>query len=162
MIQNSTVEYSDIDTIVKAYGNRLYRLCFVMLGNKYDAEDVVQDTLMTYIEKNPEFNDEEHQKAWLIKVSTNKCKDLLRSRQRHQQVDLDSIQEISGNSSNSGILEALMELPEKFKLVLFLYYVEQYRIDEIAKIIKKTTSAVKMRLKKGRELLYEKFKKEYM
>ena len=64
--------------------------------------------------------------------------------------------------SETGILDALMTLPEKFRLVLYLYYVEEYSINDIAGMIKRTPSAVKMRLKKGRQLLEEKYRKEYM
>ena len=63
---------------------------------------------------------------------------------------------------DSGILEALTMVPEKFRLVLTLYYIEEYRIEDIAKIIGRTTSAVKMRLQKGRKLLEEIYRKEYL
>ncbi|MBP3610214.1 MAG: hypothetical protein J6J42_07760, partial [Lachnospiraceae bacterium] len=103
--------------------------------------------------------------------------DILRSRQRHPVVSMENIKEfleLSENSggtgipvftdgiSETGILDALMTLPEKFRLVLYLYYVEEYSINDIAGMIKRTPSAVKMRLKKGRQLLEEKYRKEYM
>ncbi|MBQ8039415.1 MAG: RNA polymerase sigma factor [Lachnospiraceae bacterium] len=152
----------DVERVVHTYGNMLFRLCLITLGSASDAEDVIQETMITYLRKKPEFKDAEHEKAWLITVATNKCKDLLRFRVRHPMIDLEQIQEFAAEDSDSGILEALMTLPEKFRIVLILYYVEEYRIEEIAKMIGKTPSAVKMRLQKGRSLLGKVYRKEYM
>lgn len=151
-----------MEEIVQAYGDMLYRLCLVMLGNASDAEDAVQETLFSYIRKSPVFKDKEHEKAWLITVAANKCKDMLRYRKKHPQVDLDYIKDVSAEKCDSGIIEALMQLPEKFRIVLTLHYVEEYPVNEIAKLINRTPSAVKMRLQKGRKLLEEKYREEYL
>lgn len=147
---------------VHKYGDMLYRLCFVMLRNTADAEDAVQETFIAYTTKSPVFSDKEHEKAWLLKVASNKCRDILRFRNRHQLTELSELEAVVQDDESSHILEALMELPEKFRLVLTLYYIDEYKIKEIAEIIKKTPSAVKMRLQKGRKLLEEKYRKEYM
>ena len=152
----------DVERIMNAYGNKLFRICLIMLGNASDAEDVVQETLIKYLQKSPEFKDKEHEKAWLIKVASNTCRDMLRFRMRHATVDMESINQFTKDSSDNGILEALMVLPEKFRIVLILYYMEQYKTEEIAKMIGKSSSAVKMRLQKGRRLLKEIYQKEYM
>lgn len=147
---------------VHKYGDMLYRLCFVMLRNTADAEDAVQETFIAYTTKSPVFSDKEHEKAWLLKVASNKCRDILRFRKRHQLTELSELEAVVQDDESSHILEALMELPEKFRLVLTLYYIDEYKVKEIAEIIKKTPSAVKMRLQKGRKLLEEKYRKEYM
>ena len=152
----------DVETIIKKYGDMLYRLSVIMLKNDTDAEDVVQETIIKYYQKAPTFEDSEHEKAWLIRVATNKCRDLLRFRLRHPQIDDESLERIVYHSSESGILEALTTLPEKYRLVLTLYYVEEYRVEDIAKIINRTSSAVKMRLQKGRKLLEEIYRREYL
>ena len=152
----------DIETIMHTYGNMLFRLCLITLGNASDAEDAVQETLIKYLQKAPEFESTQHEKAWLITVATNKCKDILRFKNRHQTVNIDEIIEFTNNVSDNCILDALMTLPDKFRTVLTLYYVEQYSIEDIARVIGKTTSAVKMRLQKGRRLLSETYRKEYM
>ncbi len=152
----------DIEALVNTYGDMLFRLCVVMLGSETDAEDAVQETFIRYMQKAPDFENSEHEKAWLITTTKNKCRDMLRFRLRHPQISIEYIQGLSPDSSDCGILEALMSLPEKFRLVLTLYYVEEYRIDDIARIIRKTPSAVKMRLQKGRKLLEEKYRKEYL
>ena len=147
---------------VHKYGDMLYRLCFVMLRNTADAEDAVQETFIAYTTKSPVFSDKEHEKAWLLKVASNKCRDILRFRNHHQLTELSGLEAVVQDDESSHILEALMELPEKFRLVLILYYIDEYKVKEIAEIIKKTPSAVKMRLQKGRKLLEEKYRKEYM
>lgn len=162
-MHNSSVRPADvIERIIETYGNILYRTCFVLLKNESDAEDAVQETIIKYMQKAPKFKDSEHEKAWLLTVAANRCKDTLRYNVRHPHTDIDSIQEPSPQSEDSFILEALMMLPEKYKFVLTLYYVEEYRIDEIARIISKTPSAVKMRLQKGRRLLEAKYREEYL
>ena len=156
------ISTKDMENIVDTYGNMLFRLCLIMLGNASDAEDAVQDTFIKYLQKAPDFKGEEHEKAWLVKAASNKCKDMLRFRARHTTVDMESIHQFTKDSSDNGILEALMTLPEKFRIVLVLYYVEQYKTEEIAGMIGKSSSAVKMRLQKGRRLLKEIYQKEYM
>ncbi|MBQ7765292.1 MAG: RNA polymerase sigma factor [Lachnospiraceae bacterium] len=153
----------DLEQVMDAYGNMLFRLCIVMLGNSADAEDALQETMFKYYRKAPAFTDEEHKKAWLLTVVGNQCKDMLRFRAKHPLAeDTDIYEYKSGDNENSGILDALMALPEKFRLVLILYYVEEYPVKDIARMVGKTPSAVKMRLQKGRKLLEEVYRKEYL
>lgn len=131
----------------------LFRLCFIMLENRQDAEDALQETFFRYIEKNGLFNDEKHQKAWLIKVATNICKDMLRFRLRHPKIELtESIcNDISQESID--VLEELMVLPKNTKSVMYMHYIEGYKISEIAEILEISVSAVKKRLERGRKKL---------
>ena len=162
MKKTSQWHAKDIEILITQYGDMLFRLCMIMLKNESDAEDAVQETYIKYYQKAPIFESEEHQKAWMIRVATNQCRDMLRFRVKHPQMNDEKIGKIASDSSDSGILEALTTLPEKFRLVLTLYYIEEYRVEDIAKIIGKTTSAVKMRLQKGRKLLAEIYRKEYL
>lgn len=152
----------DIETIIHTYGDMLFRLCLITLGNQSDAEDALQETFIKYIKKYPEFKNAEHEKAWLIKVATNKCRDIIRYKNNHPIVDIEEIKQLAEEKTNSGIFDALMTLPSKSRTILTLYYVEGYSVKEIAKIIGKTTSCVKMRLQKGRRLLKDKYREEYM
>lgn len=151
-----------IETIVHKYGNMLFRLCLITLGNVSDAEDVVQETMIKYLQKAPVFENEQHEKAWLIKVATNKCRDMLRYRNNHPLVDVEEIVELTKDTNDSDIIDALMTLPERYRIVLVLYYVEEYSVKEIAGFLGKSTSAIKMRLQKGRRMLKETYRKEYM
>lgn len=162
-MQEGAVEaMDDIDRIVLHYGTMLYRICLVMLGNHSDAEDAVQNTFLAYLQKAPPFAGAEHEKAWLIKVATNQCRNMRRFWRAHPQVEFADIQCHLPDAQSSGILEALMQLPERFRIVMILYYVEEYSMEAIAGIIGRTTSAVKMRLQKGRRLLEETYRREYL
>ena len=152
----------DIERLMQMYGDKLFRLCLITLGNASDAEDAVQETFVKYLQKAPIFKDEEHKKAWLLTVATNQCRDMLRFKKRHPIVDMEEIREFTNEKTESGILDALMLLPEKYRMVLVLYYVEEYSIENIAQMIGRTKSAIKMRLQKGRKLLLDVYRKEYM
>ena len=147
---------------IDEYGDKLYRICLVMLRNTADAEDAVQETFIKYMLSSPDFNDKEHEKAWLITVASNKCRDMLRFRKNHPTESDELLREYTTDKESTGILDALMEIPDKFRIVLTLHYVEGYKVDEIAQMIGKSSSAVKMRLAKGRKLLEEKYRKEFM
>lgn len=149
-----------IENAIEEYGSMLYRLSLVMLGNPMDAEDAVQETFLRYLDRLGTFQDREHEKAWLLTVVANKCRDALRFRQRHPQVALDQVAEQGWEPEDNIVLDALMALPEKYREVLCLHYVEGYQTKEIADIIGKTPSAVKMRLSRGRKLLEESLGKE--
>ena len=155
-------EEGDIERLIQMYGDKLFRLCLITLGNASDAEDAVQETFVKYLQKAPIFKDEEHKKAWLLTVATNQCRDMLRFKKRHPIVDMEEIREFTNEKTESGILDALMLLPEKYRMVLVLYYVEEYSIENIAQMIGRTKSAIKMRLQKGRKLLLDVYRKEYM
>ena len=160
-MQNLSADNSEsVEFIVNTYGDFLYRICYILLKNKSDAEDAVEETFIKYIQKKPKFNDCDHIRAWLITVAKNKCKDMLKYRQSHLHSDIDDVKEEPAENYESDVLDVLMTLPEKFRLVLVLFYIEGYKTEEIARMVKKTPSAVKMRLQKGRILLKEKYKKE--
>ena len=150
----------EIDRVVCQYSDMLFRICLIVLGNEADAEDAVQETFLKYLRKAPPFESANHEKAWLIRVAVNQCRNIQRFHMRHPVVDLEEIHHFAPEPENLGILDALMALPEKFRIVMLLYYVEEYRTEEIANMIGKTSSAVKMRLKKGRKLLEEYYRKE--
>ena len=149
-----------IEEALDRYGDRLYRLALVMLKSPMDAEDAVQETFLGYLDRIGTFRDAEHEKAWLLTVTTNQCRDILRARQRHPQVALDQVPEEGHVPQDRAVWDALMALPEKYRVVLVLHAVEGYRTEEIAKLIGKTSSAVKMRLSRGRKLLEESLGKE--
>lgn len=147
---------------VEKYGDMLYRICLVMLKNSADAEDAVQSVFMKLFMKVPQFESDEHEKAWLIRVATNKCRDMLRFRIKFHTIDDETLNSIAADEESTRLIELLTELPEKFRLVLTLHYIEGYKVDEIAQMIGRTASAVKMRLSKGRALLEEKYRKEFV
>lgn len=141
----------DIREAVMKYSDILYRICIVILCNEQDAQDAIQDTFCRYLEKRPVFCDEEHEKAWLIRVATNISRDMIRFRLRHPKISIEELENTLIVPEQKETLKELFELPVKQKTVIYLHYVEGYRIREIADIMGTTEGAVKMRLKRGRE-----------
>ena len=141
----------DIREVVIKYSDMLYKICLVILCNEQDVQDAIQDTFCKYLEKKPDFRNEEHEKAWLIKVATNICRDMIRFRVRHPKVSIDEVENILAAPEQRETLKELLELPIKNKTVIYLHYVEGYSIKEIADILGITESAVKSRLLRGRK-----------
>ena len=150
----------DVGRAVEEYGDSLYRLCTVMMQNREDAQDAVQESFLRYITKAPDFKNQEHEKAWLIRVASNVCKDMLRYRKHTSLLSLDEIRTVSTSEDNAQILGMLMMLEEKYKTVLHLHYIEGYGTQEISSVLGVSNAAVKKRLQRGREKLREIYEKE--
>ncbi len=146
---------NNFDKIYEKYGEMLYRIAFVYLGNVADTEDILQDVFITLLYNPPKFKNEEHRKAWLIRTVQNRCINLLKKPSR-KAVCLEDLQLTSDDKDNDKRLDVIKEvikLPPKYKSALLLYYYNDYSVEEIAKILKISKSAVKMRLKRSREIL---------
>lgn len=142
----------EVDRILRVYGDMLYRSAYLLLGNPHDVQDALQETLLRYLEKAPAFVSSDHEKAWLLRVVSNCCKDYLRFRRRHSCLDLESIRECLPAQENTHLQE-LYALPAKWKTVLILHYFEGYSVKEIGEILCLSESAVKKRLQRAREAL---------
>ena len=135
------------------YKDTLFRIAFTYLKNTEDCEDVIQEVFIRYLSNSPKFDSEEHEKRWLIRVTVNKCKNHLDLFWNKKRVNADSLEIFNVSSQEESVLGEVMALPDKYKAVIYLHYIEGYKVNEIAQILKIGSSAVKMRLKKGRELL---------
>lgn len=144
---------SDISRILQIYGNMLYRTAYLLLGNHYDVQDILQEVLLRYMEKSPAFASDDHEKAWLLRVTSNCCKDCLRFRKRHSYIELEQIQEYFPAPEDRHLFQELYALPAKWKTVLLLHYFEGYPVKEIAEITGLSESAVKKRLQRARDAL---------
>lgn len=142
----------DIDQVVSLYANRVYRIAFSRLKNQSDAEDIVQEVFMKYITNKGIFQDEEHRKAWLIRVTINCTNSLLRSswfkRITELKEDIPTYMEES-----SDLLSFVLKLPEKYRTVIHLFYYEAMSVKEIASILDIKESLVKTRLHRARTAL---------
>jgi RNA polymerase sigma factor (sigma-70 family) len=137
----------------RMYGEMLYRLSAVLLRNKEDAEEAMQEAFIKLLYKPPDFEDSEHEKRWLIHITTNICRDMLRNVWRRRVVKLDDIDFLYEKPGDMGLMDNILMLPPKYKVVIHLYYFEDYSVKEIAHILRANESTVKMRLHRGRELL---------
>lgn len=144
----------EFETKYNNYGKMLFRIAFLYVGNSADAEDILQDVFIKYLSKEQKFKDIEHEKAWFIRVTQNKALDYLRKKGR-KSLSLDDIETFTyeKESSSAEILKKVLALPEKYKSSVILYYYNDYTVEEISKILKISKSAVKMRLKRSREIL---------
>ena len=129
-----------------AYGPMVY------LGRRADAEDVTQEAFLRLLRKAPAFADGEHEKRWLLRVTVNLCRDQLKGFWRKRAVELEPDLPTQ-DSEAMGLAEAIVALPEQYKGPIHLHYCEGYSVAEVGEILKLGQSAVKMRLKRGRELL---------
>jgi RNA polymerase sigma-70 factor (ECF subfamily) len=135
------------------YGNMLFKICMVYLGNKEDAEEAMQESFIKLMYKSPQFTSDEHEKAWLIRTTTNVCKDMLRSIWRKRVLKTDCIGNYYTHVSDIHIVEEILKLPVKYKATIYLYYFEDYTVKQISETLRIKESAVKMRLKRGRDIL---------
>lgn len=141
------------EEVVTTYSPMLYRICVVMLGNEADAQDAVQDTICRYLERRKEFRDGEHEKAWLIRVAQNRCRDMRRFQMRHPKVSLEEVTASYEDPEYSQVLVELISLPLPVKEAVYLYYIEGYKTTEVSEILGISVNAVKKRLQRGRKLL---------
>lgn len=148
----------EVNRAIDKYSDTVKRICVVYLKSHSDTEDIFQTVFMKYLLSSNEFESDEHEKAWFIRVTINSCKDLLKSFFKKNTVPLEIIAEQSAEmpSENSHVLEAVLSLPKKYKEVVYLYYYEEYTAVEISKILSKNVNTVYTLLSRAKALLKEK------
>ena len=152
--------FDDITAAIHRYSNTLFKICLCMLCKEQDAEDALQETFLRYISKAPKIQDDEHQKAWLIRTAINICKDMRRFQFRHTHINIDDLKDYWRTEESSGILEAILLLPQAYKIAIHLHYIEGYDIRSITEITGVSEAATKKRLQRGREMLRVELRKE--
>ena len=153
----------ETQALAETYRDRLFAAAFQVCGNAADAEDAAQEALLRYHISEKQFESEQHIRAWLLRVAINCAKNVSRSFFRRNTVPLedymDSLEFDSGESRE--IFREVMSLPEKYRLVIHLYYYEDYSVAEIGRILALTESNVKVRLSRGRQLLKKSLQEEW-
>lgn len=143
---------------IQRYGDTVRRLCMVHLKNYADTEDIFQTVFLKYALTSVSFDSDEHEKAWLIRVTLNACKDLLKSIFRSRTVSMEELMEQPAQLSadHREVLEAVLSLPARYRDVVYLHYYEEYTAPEIARILGKNVNTVYTRLTRAKGLLREK------
>lgn len=153
----------DITRAVELFADTVLRVCAVYFRDRHDREDAFQDTFLRYAQSETEFNDDEHRKAWLIRVATNVCKDQLK-RASAQNLPLSAIdaEAIADGRPGTGqpgasleLIDALQRLDYQYRMVLFLKYYEDCTAAEIATLLDMPENTVYTNLARGREKLKE-------
>ena len=147
---------------VEYFADTVLRAAFGMVKNLSDAEDIAQDTFVSLVRASRQFESLEHQKAWLLRVAINRAKDISRSFWKKNRLSIEDYADAVPFESReeTGLFEAVMRLPEKYREVIHLYYYEDLSIKETARILRITEGSVKMRLSRGRSFLRDVFKEE--
>lgn len=152
---------SDFETAYCMYADMVYRLALSYMKHKEDAEDVLQEVFTKYVCGFHLPMSREHEKAWFVRVTINQCHDALRKRSYRLHSSLEDVTEVAVETDDtlSHLWEALQALPEKYRDVVVLHYLEGYSVEEAAKILGLSASAAKMRLKRSREFLKEELRR---
>ena len=148
-----------LEALIDQYENTLLRAALTILGDPYEAEDAVQDTFVRFLEKTPVFNDEGHEKAWLLTVCANGCKSRLRRRKSHPTEELLDIYPAPDRDSGA-VAEAVFALPANQRAVIHLFYYEGYSTAEIARILGQRPGTVRSHLSRARDALRRELKGE--
>lgn len=148
-----------IDTVIEKYSDMVYRLAFSQTRSKSNADDVYQEVFLRYIRKKPEFENEEHRKAWLIRVTINCCKNLWLSSWKRKTVPLEDT--ISFEMQEEADLHyVIKKLPPKYRIIIHLFYYEDLSIEQMSKILNMKQSTIRTQLTRGRRMLKELLKGE--
>ena len=142
---------------IERYSDTVRRLCLLHLKNDADTEDIFQTVFLKYVLSSVSFQDEEHEKAWFIRVTINACKDLLKSFFRSHTVSLEEVMEQPAQLSpdHRDVLDAVLSLPPKYRNVVYLHYFEDYTAPQISRILHKNVNTIYTLLTRSKQMLRE-------
>ncbi len=150
--------------LLDSYGNAVLRLAYSYLHNMADAEDILQEALIRYLQTAPVLTTEEHQKAWLLRVAANLCKNKLQYNRLRQAEDIDELADTLAKESTGDLAfvwQIVKSLPASYREAIHLYYYEGYSSNEIAAILDRNESSIRSDLRRGRARLKELLKEVY-
>lgn len=168
-MRKSGFSVQELDRLVESYADMVYRIAFVRMKNKNDAEDIFQEVFLKLVHNREKIKDEMHLKAWLIRVTINSCKKQFNLAWHKKRTDMTDYQfecllggahsvdhYMTGSDINDKLMLSISKLIEDQKIVLHLFYFESYSVREISQLIDLTESAVKTRLSRARVALKKK------
>lgn len=155
---------AEAERVVGKYADMVRRVCFMHLKNYHDVEDVFQDVFLKYVLYDDSFESDAHEKAWLIRVAVNSCKDILKSFFRRRVSSLEDVntEPFTIQDNHRDLLDAVLKLPEKYRDTIYLFYFEGYTAVEIAKILRKNENTVYTWLSRAKAALKETLGGEYL
>lgn len=155
------------DELFEKYSDMVYRVAIMSCGDRCMAEDIVQEVFVRYLKNKPEFESDEHAKAWFIRVSVNCTRSQLTSFWKRRVVPVEEFYnseedetQITFDSDESELFEVIQSLPQKYSIVLYLRYYEEYAVNDIAKILHTTAGNISSRISRAKKLLKEQLSKE--
>ncbi len=136
------------------YSEIVYRLAYSRTQNRHDAEDITQDVFLKYIKSAPRFNCEEHRKAWLLKVTVNASKSLVTSAWVRRRANIDDAENMKVDfSQKNELYYTVIKLPQKYRIVVHLFYYEQLSVLQISELLNRKESTIKSQLFRARKML---------
>ena len=153
-----------ISYLIDKYSDMVLRIAYTYLKNRADAEDIVQDVFLRIIDKKPSFNDESHEKSWLIRATINMCKNKVNMFWNKNKCSIDDVQEFAVSdkyNTDTSVFQAVMALGEKYRVVVYMYYYEGYSTPEIADVIGKNETTIRSLLHRARNKLKDMLKEDY-
>lgn len=144
-----------IKNIIEKYADMVYRIALTRCGTIENAEDIFQEVFLKFSEKNPKFENDEHEKAWFIRVTINLSKNMKNQNWNKKIVSLDENM-VFENKEETDVFSIVCELPENYKTVIYLSYYEGYKVKEISKLMKINENTIKTWLSRAREMLKNK------
>lgn len=142
------------ERLARTYGDTVFRVAVHALGSRHDAEDVSQTVLLKLYQSDTPFQGDEHVKRWLIRVTVNECRRLLRAPWRRRCLPLEDYDgPAPATEDHSDVMAAVLALEPKYRLCVYLYYYEQYPVRDIAQALGAKESTIQTRLARAREKL---------
>lgn len=147
----------EVAQAIERYADTVQRLCMVYLKNDADSEDIFQNVFLKYALHSAAFESQEHEAAWILRVTINACKDMLRNVFRRRTVSLDQVAGLPEITDpvHREVLEAVLSLPEKYRVAIYLHYYEGYTAPEIGKLTGRNVNSVYTLLNRGKMMLKE-------
>ena len=146
---------NNVRDVIEKYSDMVYRIALTRSGTIENAEDIFQEVFIKFSEKNLSFNNEEHEKAWFIRVTINLSKNINKSAWNRRVITLDESITFE-NKEETNVFSVVSELPQNYKTVIYLSYYEGYKVKEIAEIMNKREGTIKTWLYRAREILKQK------
>ena len=158
------MERQNAGEVISFYYNMVYRLAFARTGRREDAEEITQEVFLRFLRKAPEFDSEEHRKAWLLRVTVNCCNSALRSFWHRQvgelteEIPFEDFEE----KEDLQLYRELQKLPERYRQVIHLFYYEELTVAEIGKLLHRKEATIRTQLTRARAMLKEVLGDDYV
>ena len=152
------MDEASFNQLIKKYGNQVLQICYLYVKNYHTAQDLTQETFIRVYNKYYTLRDKTYEKTWIMKIAVNTCKNYLKMIKivplsLNDQYQVPSPDHYDVLLNTNAVTSYVVQLPEKYKEIVMLYYYEEFSIKEISQILKLKETTVLQRLKRARQKL---------